>query len=194
MADKKSFSLPGDRLVARKVKAATENAEAVKGTQGNFKRAGGAFLRDMLTGAGGAIVGAFVGRPSLALGTATTLGGYLAGSQSLATLGLGMMLASGFNRDNTGGDNMAPSPTGKFHIATELKNGMTRVKNLGGKLSQKLWLDKLGKKSAVNGLGFSGDPYAALDQIEAEVYQAANDYDSAGGYEEDFVEIIPELA
>lgn len=187
MNRKSKLSLPGDRLVARKLKQATEKDENLKGTKSSVKRSGGGVLRDLLTGGAGAVVGAFVGRPSFLLGAATTFGGYLSGSQAVANLGLGMMLATGFNNGPGSGTNMAKSPTGKFHFKTEMQNGLTRILNIKDAFTRKIYLDKLMKKSPpVAGLGFTGgDPFLELDRIEAQTFQAAEDYQRATGSEEE---------
>lgn len=159
--EKKGVVLPGDNIVTSGAVSPPKNSP-VRVSRGSGKHSGLALLRDGVSGVAGAYVGSALGRPSLLVGLATTFGGHYAGSQAVASFGLGMVLANGFSSSEGGQDNLGKSPTGKFHMKTEVKNAKTRMSNFSSQFKKKLYLDKLLKKKGKAPEEVSGDDLGAV--------------------------------
>lgn len=141
-------------------------------TKGNIKNTALETGKDILVGVlGGGLIGAAIGRPSLAVGIVATGFGHYKDNKLIQLLGLGMMAASGFQGNNTvsGLEGM----DGVKERVMAFRNGFT----------EKLYLDKLKKKSAsataTNGFGdtqyfnYPGNDLAALDAIEDQLTDSA---------------------
>lgn len=119
---------------------------------------------------GGGLIGAAIGRPSLAVGIVTTGLGHYSGNKMTQLLGLGMMAANGF-QSNTNVSGL------------EGMDGVKeRVQAFKSSFSEKLYLDKFKKKSSAgttNGFGdlqyfsYPNNYLAALDAIEDQLTDSA---------------------
>lgn len=153
--------------------------------------------KDLVIGViGGGVAGAVVGRASLILGVGVTLASYYMGSKEAAMFGVGMMAANGFQK-------MTGTVSGIEDQNLEGFEGIKdRVMTFKDTFSQKLWLDKILKKTdaakPTNGLGdvqyFTypqqeglpvGDvgeiDLSALDRIEQQIKQQAKSTPAVSG-------------
>ena len=155
-------------------------------------------LRDVGIGVvGGGLVGSVVGRHSFLVGLATSFGGYYAANPTVASLGMGIMAANGFQVSR----NNAPSGTQGlegFDFKQEMENAKQRVVNFRDNFAEKLYLDKFLKKDMgdlgdidyyLHGgeLGDEEDAIAELDRIEEQLIDSAetfNEENSVNGTSE----------
>ncbi len=157
--------------------------------------------KDLLIGViGGGIVGAVIGKSSLLIGAGVTGYGHYANKPTLATFGIGMMAASGFNAGTN---------------ATQGIDGFTmddvkaRLMNFKDSFTSKLFLDKVFKKkeqaektdAGTKGVGEVDDytssnqnkelDFSALNRLENQILQSGAEYQkSVQGTNEE--EEIPE--
>lgn len=119
---------------------------------------------------GGGLIGAAIGRPSLAIGIATTGFGHYSGSKLTQLLGIGMMAANGFQRNTT------------VSGLEGLDGVKERIQAYKESFSEKLYLDKFKKKSptgTTSGFGdlqyfsYPNNDLAALDAIEEQLTDSA---------------------
>jgi phage tail tape-measure protein len=140
-------------------------------TKGNVKNTALETGKDILVCVlGGGLIGAAIGRPSLAVGILTTGVGHYSGNKLTQLLGLGMMAANGFQRNTT------------VSGIEGLDGVKERVQAFKESFSERLYLDKL-KKSAstgtTNGFGdlqyfsYPNNDLAALDAIEDQLTDSA---------------------
>jgi hypothetical protein len=122
---------------------------------------------------GGGLLGAAIGRPSLAVGIATTGLGHYSGNKLAQLLGLGMMAANGFQKSSSSVSGIDGLDGVKERLQAYKEN-----------FSEKLYIDKILKRSsggsATNGFGelqyFSypnNNDLAALNAIEDQVANSA---------------------
>jgi hypothetical protein len=117
---------------------------------------------------GGGLIGAAIGKPSLAVGIVTTGFGHYSGNKLTQLLGLGMMAANGFQKNT--------SVSG----VEGLDGIKERMKAFKDGFAEKLYLDKIKKKvSGTNGFGdlqyfsYPNNDLAALDAIEDQIADSA---------------------
>jgi hypothetical protein len=119
---------------------------------------------------GGGLLGAVIGRPSLAVGIVTTGVGHFSGSKLTQLLGIGMMATSGFQR------NTAVSGLDGLDGVKE------RIQAYKEGIFERLYLDKFRKKtsaSTTSGIGelqyfsYPNNDLAALDAIEGQLTDSA---------------------
>lgn len=110
--------------------------------------------KDLLIGVvGGGVVGAAIGRASLAIGAVVTAVGHYTKSRLASIFGLGMMASNGFQKTD--------KPVSGIEDQNMLEGVKERVMTYKDSLSQKLFLDKLikskkteeKKAEATNGVG-----------------------------------------
>ena len=117
---------------------------------------------------GGGLIGAAIGKPSLAVGIVTTGLGHYSGNKLTQLLGLGMMAANGFQKNT--------SVSG----LEGLDGVKERIKAFKDGFAEKLYLDKIKKKSSgTSGFGdlqyfsYPNNDLAALDAIEDQIADSA---------------------
>jgi len=129
--------------------------------------------KDILVGVlGGGLIGAVIGKPSLAVGILTTGAGHYTGNRLVQLVGIGLMAANGFQKSET-------------VAGLEGLDGVKeRLQAYKLSLQEKFYLDKLLKKNAAtNGFGelqyfnypdasINGE-LAALDDIERQIAESA---------------------
>jgi hypothetical protein len=119
-------------------------------TKGDVKNSAIETLKDLVVGViGGGVVGAALGRASLAVGAVVTGIGHYAKSRLASIFGVGMMASGGFQKQE------AVSGTESTGVLDGVKE---RVQGFKESLSQKLFLDKILKSKkqdagATNGMG-----------------------------------------
>lgn len=134
-------------------------------TKGNIKNSSLETGKDLLIGViGGGLIGAAVGKPSMLVGIATTLGGHYSGNKLVQILGLGIM---------AGGTFKSASTVSGLEGMDGVKERLQAFKQV---LSDKFYLDKIKKKVAAtkstNGIGelqyftYPEGELAALNDIE----------------------------
>jgi hypothetical protein len=138
---------------------------------------------------GGGLIGAAIGRPSLAVGIVTTGIGHYSGNKLTQLLGLGMMAANGFQRNTT-------------VSGLEGMDGVKeRVQAFKESFSEKLYLDKFRKNSSTgttSGFGelqyfsYPNNDLAALDAIEDQLTDSAMQFQGSLP-EPDFGEVELEM-
>ena len=149
-------------------------------TKGNAKNTLLETGKDILIGVvGGGLIGAIIGKPSLAVGIITTGAGHYTDNKLIQLLGIGMMAANGFQK------------TGAVSGLEGLEGVKERLQAYKESLSEKFYLDKiLKKKGATNGIGelqyfsypgssVNGD-LAALDDIENQLAESAMQFQMNG--------------
>jgi hypothetical protein len=149
-------------------------------TKGNAKNTLLETGKDILIGVlGGGLLGAVIGKPSLAVGIITTGAGHYTDNKLIQLLGIGMMAANGFQK------------TGAVSGLEGLEGIKERLQAYKESLSEKFYLDKiLKKKGATNGIGelqyfsypgssVNGD-LAALDDIENQLAESAMQFQMNG--------------
>ena len=149
-------------------------------TKGNAKNTLLETGKDILIGVlGGGLIGAVIGKPSLAVGIITTGAGHYTDNKLIQLLGIGMMAANGFQR------------AGSVSGLEGLEGVKERLQAYKESLSEKFYLDKiLKKKGATNGIGelqyfsypgssVNGD-LAALDDIENQLAESAMQFQMNG--------------
>ena len=140
-------------------------------TKGNVKNTALETGKDILVCVlGGGLIGAAIGRPSLAVGILTTGVGHYSGNKLTQLLGLGMMAANGFQRNT--------SVSG----IEGLDGVKERVQAFKESFSEWLYLDKIKKSSSAgttSGFGdlqyfsYPNNDLAALDAIEDQLTDSA---------------------
>ena len=150
-------------------------------TKGNAKNTLLETGKDILIGVlGGGLIGAVIGKPSLAVGIITTGAGHYTDNKLIQLLGIGMMAANGFQR------------TGAVSGLEGLEGVKERLQAYKESLSEKFYLDKILKKkgATANGIGelqyfsypgssVNGD-LAALDDIENQLAESAMQFQMNG--------------
>jgi hypothetical protein len=140
-------------------------------TKGDIKNSALETGKDILVCVlGGGLIGAAIGRPSLAIGIVTTGFGHYSGSRLTQLLGLGMMAANGFQKSTSTVSGMEGLDGVKERLQAYKEN-----------FSEKLYLDKLKKKTTVatNGIGelqyfnYQNNDLAALNAIEEQLTDSA---------------------
>ncbi|MBS1577388.1 MAG: hypothetical protein JST09_18975 [Bacteroidetes bacterium] len=163
-------------------------------TKGNAKNTVLETGKDILIGVlGGGLLGAVIGKPSLAVGIITTGAGHYTGNRLVQLLGIGIMAANGFQKSGT------VSGLEGFEGVKE------RLQAYKESLQEKFYLDKILKKkvaAATNGVGelqyFTyNDPMnghlAALNDIEQQVAESAMQFQGQMRGDDDFQVGIVEL-
>src|SRR6478752_1544694 len=112
-------------------------------TKGNAKNTLLETGKDILIGVvGGGLIGAIIGKPSLAVGIITTGAGHYTDNKLIQLLGIGMMAANGFQK------------AGSVSGLEGLEGVKERLQAYKESLGEKFYLDKiLKKKGATNGIG-----------------------------------------
>jgi hypothetical protein len=149
-------------------------------TKGNAKNTLLETGKDILIGVlGGGLIGAVIGKPSLAVGIITTGAGHYTDNKLIQLLGIGMMAANGFQK------------SGAVSGLEGLAGVKERLQAYKESMSEKFYLDKiLKKKGATNGIGelqyfsypgssVNGD-LAALDDIENQLTESAMQFQMNG--------------
>ena len=149
-------------------------------TKGNAKNTLLETGKDILIGVlGGGLIGAVIGKPSLAVGIITTGAGHYTDNKLIQLLGIGMMAANGFQK------------TGSVSGLEGLEGVKERLQAYKESLSEKFYLDIiLKKKGATNGIGelqyfsypgssVNGD-LASLDDIENQLAESAMQFQMNG--------------
>ena len=149
-------------------------------TKGNAKNTLLETGKDILIGVlGGGLIGAVIGKPSLAVGIITTGAGHYTDNKLIQLLGIGMMAANGFQK------------SGAVSGLEGLAGVKERLQAYKESMSEKFYLDKiLKKKGATNGIGelqyFSypgssvNGELAALDDIENQLAESAMQFQMNG--------------
>lgn len=165
-------------------------------TKGNAKNTVLETGKDILIGVlGGGLIGAIIGKPSLAVGIVTTGAGHYAGNRLVQLLGIGIMAANGFQKSGT--------VSGLEGLDGVKERLMAYKESLG----EKFYLDKiLKKKAAASGTsGFGELQYftypdtaingelAALDDIENQIAESAMQFQGQMQGDDDFQVGIVEL-
>ncbi|TCZ68359.1 hypothetical protein [Flaviaesturariibacter aridisoli] len=167
-------------------------------TKGNMKNTALETGKDILVCVlGGGLIGAAIGRPSLAIGVVTTGLGHYSGNKLTQLLGLGMMAANGFQKSNS---------VNGFEGFDGVKDRLQAYKE---NFSEKLYIDKLMKKAsagaATSGFGnlqyfsYPNNDLAALNAIEEQVANSAYQFQGAlpdsefGDVDRDFGEVSNEF-
>jgi hypothetical protein len=141
-------------------------------TKGNVKNTALETGKDILVGVlGGGLIGAAIGKPSLIVGIVTTGVGHYSGNKLTQLLGLGIMAANGFQKNAT------------VSGLEGLDGVKERIQAYKESFSEKLYLDKIKKKTSSSGTtsGFGDLQYfsypngdlAALDAIEDQLTDSA---------------------
>jgi len=154
-------------------------------TRGNAKNTVLETGKDILIGVlGGGLIGAVVGKPSLAVGIVTTGVGHYTGNKLVQILGIGIMAANGFQKSST------VSGLGGLAGVKE------RLQAYKESMHEKFYLDKImKKKTATNGIGelqyFSypgsmNGELAALDDIEQQIAESAMQFQGNMAGDQDF--------
>ena len=140
-------------------------------TKGSVKNTAIATGKDILICVlGGGLIGAAIGRPSLAVGMAATGLGHYSGNKLTQLLGIGMMAANGFQRNTT------------VSGLEGLDGVKERVQAFKESMSERLYLDKLKRGSSAgttSGFGdlqyfsYPNNDLAALDAIEDQLSDSA---------------------
>ena len=149
-------------------------------TKGNAKNTLLETGKDILIGVlGGGLIGAVIGRPSLAVGIITTGAGHYTDNKLIQLLGIGMMAANGFQK------------AGTVSGLEGLAGVKERLQAYKESLSDKFYLDKIiKKKQGTSGIGelqyFSypdssvNGELAALDDIENQLAESAMNFQMNG--------------
>jgi hypothetical protein len=155
-------------------------------TKGNIKNSSLETGKDLLIGViGGGLIGAVVGKPSLLVGIATTLGGHYSGNKLVQILGLGMMAGGSFRTQPVSG-------------LEGLDGVKERLQAFKTSLSDKLFLDMIKKKAGTNGIGelqyftypdSSMGELAALNDIERQIEESAYQFQGGGAMSDDDLQI-----
>lgn len=150
--------------------------------------------KDLLIGViGGGIAGAVIGKSSLLIGAAVTGYGHYAQKPTVATFGIGMMAASGFNAGTN-------STQGIDGFSKE--DVKARLMNFKDSFTSKLFLDKVFKKKEKTEEGTKGVgavetytypqenrelDFSALNRLENQILQSGAEYQKSvqGMTEED---------
>lgn len=145
-------------------------------TKGSVKNTAIATGKDILICVlGGGLIGAAIGRPSLAVGMAATGLGHYSGNKLTQLLGIGMMAANGFQRNTT------------VSGIEGLDGVKERVQAFKESISERLYLDKLKRVSSTgttSGFGdlqyfsYPNNDLAALDDIENQLSDSAMQFQS----------------
>jgi hypothetical protein len=154
-------------------------------TKGNTKNTVLETGKDILIGVlGGGLIGAVVGKPSLAVGIVTTGVGHYTGNKLVQILGVGIMAANGFQKSS--------SVSGLGGLAG-VKERLQAYKE---SMHEKFYLDKIMKKqTGTNGIGelqyFSypgsmNGELAALDDIEQQIAESAMQFQGNMAGDQDF--------
>jgi hypothetical protein len=154
-------------------------------TKGNPKNTVLETGKDILIGVlGGGLIGAVVGKPSLAVGIVTTGVGHYTGNKLVQILGIGIMAANGFQKSST------------VSGLSGLAGVKERLQAYKESMHEKFYLDKImKKKSGTNGIGelqyFSypgsmNGELAALDDIEQQIAESAMQFQGQMTGDEDF--------
>ena len=140
-------------------------------TRGNVKNTALETGKDILVGVlGGGLIGAAIGKPSLIVGIVTTGVGHYSGNKLTQLLGLGIMAANGFQKNTT------------ISGLEGLDGVKERIQAYKNSFSEKLYLDKLKRKTsagATSGFGdlqyfsYPNNDLAALDAIEDQLTDSA---------------------
>ena len=140
-------------------------------TKGSVKNTAIATGKDILICVlGGGLIGAAIGRPSLAVGMAATGLGHYSGNKLTQLLGIGMMAANGFQRNTT------------VSGIEGLDGVKERVQAFKESMSERLYLDKLKRGASAgttSGFGdlqyfsYPNNDLAALDAIEDQLSDSA---------------------
>lgn len=111
-------------------------------TKGDVKNSAIETLKDVVVGViGGGVVGAAIGRASLAVGALVTGVGHYTKSRLASVFGVGMMAASGYQKSDK-----AVSGTDDEEEPEMMDGVKDRVLNFRDSFKQKLYLDKLMKE------------------------------------------------
>lgn len=153
-------------------------------TKGDVKNSALETLKDIVVGViGGGVVGAAIGRASLAIGAVVTGIGHYTKSRLASIFGVGMMASGGFQKQE--------SVSGTE--STSMMDGMKeRVKGFKDSLTQRLFLDKILKSKkdsteSTNGMGevqylvYPGNKeneleMNALERIERQVAESGEEF------------------
>ncbi len=143
-------------------------------TKGSVKNTALETGKDILVGVlGGGLIGAAIGKPSLLIGIVTTGIGHYSNNKLTQLLGIGIMAANGFQK--------TPAVAGIDGI----EGVKERVQAFKESFSEKLYLDKIKKKSltaGTNGVGelqyfsYPNSDLAALDAIEDQLTESASQF------------------
>lgn len=162
--------------------------ERMKNPSPHLKEAGQGLLRDLVVGvvAGGA-TGAIIGRPSLVVGLVVNAAGHFMEMPGISSFGMGMMAANGFQGDGV-------TLSGE---QTAMERAKQRLLNYKNNFTQKIYLDKIMKKAdekkttesdkpvgevkyfvypGSENADMSGMDMTALDNIESQIIQSAENY------------------
>lgn len=138
-------------------------------TKGNIKNTALETGKDILVCVlGGGLIGAAIGKPSLAVGIVTTGLGHYSGSRLTQLLGIGIMAANGFQKNNATVSGLEGLEGVKERLQAYKENFL-----------DKLYFDQLKKKlggSAVGELHYFSYPnndFAGLDAIEDQLTDSA---------------------
>ncbi len=150
-------------------------------TKGNAKNTLLETGKDILIGVlGGGLIGAVIGKPSLAVGIITTGAGHYTDNKLMQLLGIGMMAANGFQK------------SGAVSGLDGLAGVKERLQAYKESLSEKFYLDKIIKKKQAGTSGFGELQYfsypdssvngelAALDDIENQIAESAMQFQMNG--------------
>lgn len=159
-------------------------------TKGNAKNTVLETGKDILIGVlGGGVIGAIIGKPSLAVGIVTTGVGHYTDNKLVQILGIGIMAANGFQKGGT------------VSGLEGLAGVKERLQAYKESMKEKFYLDKIMKKSSgTSGIGdlqyfkYPNDMnghLAALDDIEQQITDSARQFQMTG--EEDMQIGIYEL-
>lgn len=154
-------------------------------TKGSIKNSSLETGKDLLIGViGGGLIGAAVGKPSLLIGIATTLGGHYSGNKLVQVLGLGIMAGGTIKSGTVSG----------FEGMDGVKERLQTFKTI---ISDKFYLDKILKKKAAttNGIGelqyftYPDGELAALNDIERQIEESAYQFQGNGSLSDDEMQI-----
>jgi len=156
-------------------------------TEGNLKNSSLETGKNILIGViGGGLVGAVIGKPSMLVGIATTLGGHYSGNKLVQILGLGIMAGGTIKSGTVSG-------------LEGLDGVKERLQAFKTSMSDRLYLDKiLKKKAGTNGIGelqyftypdSSMGELAALNDIEKQIEESAMQFQGNGSFAGDDIEI-----
>jgi len=154
-------------------------------TKGDIKNSSLETGKDLLIGVvGGGLIGAAVGKPSLLVGIATTLGGHYSGNKLIQILGLGIMAGGTFKSTTT---------VSGLEGMDGVKERLQAFKTV---LSDKFYLEKIKKKaSSTNGIGelqyftYPEGELAALNDIESQIEESAYQFQGRGSLSDDDIQV-----
>ena len=167
-------------------------------TKGNAKNTVLETGKDILIGVlGGGLIGAIIGKPSLAVGIVTTGAGHYTGNKLVQLLGIGIMAANGFQKNTT-------TTVSGLEGLDGVKERLQAFKE---SMQEKFYLDKIMKKKAAttgtSGFGelqyftYPDNPMngelAALNDIEQQIAESAMQFQGQMSGGEDYQLEVGEL-